>query len=118
MKALKERQKQREYLAKVNSGEIKDPIVTHGTDDNGDVIGNDMKPVSGTAAKGFKPEGSEPANNARVDYTKLRSHADLNGEKGLAGRTEPEGWGGMSVEAKQAWLTANPVEPSLGGNVW
>ena len=136
MKSLKERQKQREHFAKVNAGEVVDPVVTHGTDDNGNVIGDDGKPVEGTAAKGFKvgedtatnSEGTSPVNGGNdgggtgngsggdtFDYKQLGTHDALNGEKGLAGREKPTGWDEMKVAEKQEWLDKN--RPA-SGNGW
>lgn len=113
MKSLKERQKQREHFAKVNSGEIRDPAVTHGTDEGGNVLGDDGKAVGGTAPKGFDANavdsggGNSPNDEGKTDYSKLRSHADLDGDKGLAGREKPEGWDDKSVADKQKWLSEN-----------
>ena len=118
MKDLKTRQKQREYLAKVNSGEIKDPRVTLGTDESGNVIGDDGKPVAGTNPGGEKTNANPTGENgggsdASKDYSKLTRHEDL--DKALEGRTAPDGWGDMKVTDKQAWLTEHPAEGSNTG---
>jgi hypothetical protein len=97
---LEDRKKVREHLRKVNAGQIKDPVAQYGTDANGDVIGDDGKPVPGTAAKGQSP-APEPETEP-VDYTKMTTHADL--DAALGDRTKPEGWGDMKVAEKQAWL--------------
>lgn len=104
---LADRKRVREHLRKVNAGEVSDPVALYGTDANGDVIGDDGKPVSGTAAKGHvaTETSSEP-----VDYTKMTTHADL--DAALGERTKPEGWDDrekFKVADKQAWLTANPA---------
>lgn len=106
MKSLNERKKQREYFAKVNSGEVKDTKVTLGQSADGTPLGE-----GGEAAE--KDDSADDAN-APFDYTKLRSHDDLNGEKGLNGRDTPEGWDGMNVKAKQEWLSANRAEGGEG----
>jgi hypothetical protein len=134
MEKLEARKKQREYFAKVNSGEIKDNKVTHGTDDAGNVLGDNGKPVSGTAPKGFDPNaddrdlnhndaddgtggggGENDNNDPGVDYSKLRTHEELNGEKGLAGRNPPDKWNDMTVADKQKWLS-DEQEKSRAGN--
>lgn len=106
---LEDRKKVRQHLRKVHSGEVSDPVALYGTDANGDVIGDDGKPVSGTAAKGHvTPEmAAEP-----VDYTKMTTHAEL--DAALGDRTKPEGWDDrekFKVADKQAWLAA----PANGG---
>lgn len=93
---LEERKKNRKHMHAVNSGEIVDTVASHGTAENGDVIGDDGKPVPGTAAKGAKPaevEETDDNTNAGTDYTKFKSHADLNAELAkLNLETVPEGW--------------------------
>ena len=118
MLKLSDRQKAREYRNAVNSGEIKDTVMTHGTAENGDVIGDDGKPVPGTAAKGAKApeerdEGNGGAENV-TDYTKFKTHADLDAELGkLNLSAEPEGWKDLKVEEKQAKL-AELAKPAGG----
>lgn len=132
MQSLTKRKQQREYFAKVNSGEVVDMAVSHGLAPNGDVLGNDLKPVAGTAAKGYVrsketvdlavgTEGSDNGNgngngneeNTPPDYTKLNTHADL--DAALGERPGPEGWKDMKVNDKQAWLAANPATTNPAG---
>lgn len=110
---LEERKKAREHRAAVNAGKVKDMKASHGLAENGDVIGNDGKPVEGTAAKGFKPAeaddnaGGNPDGNNKVDYTKVKSHAELNAELAKLGKETPEGWTDdkPTIAEKQALLT-------------
>ena len=105
---LEERKKVRAHLAAVNSGAISDPKAQFGTDASGNVLGDEGKPVEGTAPKGFKA-GEAPAP-AETDYTKLTTHADL--DAALGSREKPEGWDDrekFKVAEKQAWLAANPA---------
>lgn len=123
---LEDRKKVRAHQDAVNSGEVVDPVVSFGTDEQGNVIGKGGKPVEGTAPKGFnanadkpKAEGNENDGNENTpfDYTTLRTHEDLDGEKGLNGRERPEGWDDrdkFKVADKQAWLDANRPAPAAG----
>lgn len=122
---LKERQKARAYNHAVNAGEVKDPVIQHGTAVNGDVIGDDGKPVPGTAAKGFKPDEGGEGNggeggegNQPVDYTKFTTHADLDAEFAKLNKDPAEtGWGGegsKTVAEKQAKL-AELTKPATTG---
>jgi hypothetical protein len=104
MLKLEDRKKVRAHLRGVNAGKISDPVAQYGTAANGDVIGDDGKPVPGTAAKGFTATEATPEP---VDYTKLTTHAEL--DAALGDRTKPEGWDGMKVADKQAWLAAAPA---------
>lgn len=99
MKSLKERKAQREHHAAVYAGKVDDPVVSLGVD-TGTYTGTDG--------------GGEGDDDKPTDYTKLGTHADLDGDKGLAGREKPEGWDQMKVADKQAWLDANRPAP-VGG---
>lgn len=117
---LEERKKARAHRAAVNAGEIKDTVVTHGVAENGDVIGDNGKPVPGTAAKGAaSPEerdekGGNGGGTEPVDFTKFKTHADLDAELAkLNLSAEPEGWKELKVEEKQAKL-AEVSKPSGG----
>lgn len=103
---LDERKKAREYRAAVNAGEIKDTVMTHGTAENGEVIGDDGKPVAGSAAKGAASGGDgDGEGNKGTDYTKFTTHADLDAELAkLNLSAEPEGWKDAKVADKQAKL--------------
>lgn len=123
MKSLKERQAQRDYFAKVNRGDVKDTVVSLGESENGDVIGDDGKPVAGTAAKGRNTSAGDGKDGTtsdgapegqKKDWSKVGKHDDLNA--GLGSRTAPEGWADWKVEAKQEWLTAN--ENPTGASGW
>jgi hypothetical protein len=124
MKDLKTRQKQREHFAAVNAGKIDDPVVTHGTDETGNVIGDNGKPVPGTAPGGENTNANPTGENnggagqgaGAADYSKLTSHADL--DAALEGRTKPEGWDNrdlFKVADKQKWLAEHPAEGSNQG---
>lgn len=93
MKSLKERKAQREHHAAVYAGKVDDPVV---------LLGVDAATYTGTDGADNGGDDDQP-----VDYTKLGTHADLDGDKGLAGREKPEGWDQMKVADKQAWLDAN-----------
>jgi hypothetical protein len=125
---LDKRRAVREHLRKVNAGEVIDYAAQHGTDDKGNVLGDNGKPVADTAPKGFdasrdkakaKTEGTaegtaeDDDGNTPFDYKTLATHADLDGEKGLNGREAPEGWATMKVVEKQDWLDANRA-PATG----
>lgn len=119
---LKDRIKNREYLAKVNAGEIKDSKVSNGTAENGDVIGDDGKPVPGTAAKGRNPEETphDEGLTDATDYTKFKSHAELNAEMTKLGLTvPPDGWTDdkPSVAEKQKIL-ADLTKPAAAAQTW
>lgn len=117
---LEDRKKVRAHLAKVNAGEVVDPIASTGADAEGNVIGDDGKPVAGTAAKGFKADVTNQnddgnAANNPVDYSKLNTHDQL--DAALGNRAKPEGWDDrekFKVAEKQTWLTANatPANPN------
>lgn len=104
---LKARQERREYIAKVNSGEIKDPVISHGTTASGVPADGNGKPINGD-------DTTTDDTGAGVDFTKLKSHDDLNGPDGLGDREKPEGWDDMKVVDKQKWLTDNANPASSG----
>jgi len=123
---LDDRKKAREHRAAVNSGAVKDMVASHGLAENGDVIGDDGKPVAGTAAKGYKPpeaednaggfpDGDGGNGGGKVDYTKFKNHADLNAELAKLGKETPEGWteDKPTVAEKQAIL-ADLAKPAGG----
>lgn len=114
---LKDRLEARLHNRMVNAGEIVDPVVTHGTDANGDVIGKGGKPVPGTAPKGYKPEKAEGDDAPEtVDYTKFKSHAELNEQLAKLGVATPEGWTDdkPTIAEKQAKL-AEITKPATSG---
>lgn len=125
MLPLKQRRARREHIAAVNRGEVFDPAVTYGLSNNAEVLGDDGKPVAGSAPKGFAgfttgeqtggKTGEADDDNKPFDYATLGTHADLDGEKGLNGREKPEGWDTMKVVEKQAWLEANRPAPTATG---
>ena len=88
MKSLKERIAHREYVRKVNSGEIKDTKISLGIETDTPVENNDSED-----------------NVIPDDIAKLTTHAAAN--DALGGRQPPEGWGEMKVADKQKWLANN-----------
>lgn len=122
MKSLEKRKAQRKYFAEVNAGKVDDPVVTHGTDASGRVIGDEGKPVNGTEPGGDNANSNGEGNSGGepVDYTKLTTHDAL--DKALEGRTKPEGWDDretFKVADKQKWLAEHPAnanETGAGGN--
>lgn len=111
---LEQRKKARKHMAAVNAGEIKDPVVSHGTDKSGNVIGDDGAPVSGTAPGGYTSDdgdeegegGGNTSTNSIPDYSKVTTHAALNAELAKLGVETPEGWTDdkPTVAEKQAKL--------------
>lgn len=102
---LKARRERREYIAKVNAGEIKDTVITNGTTADGTPVDGSGNPVGGT----------DTDTDTRTDYSKLKSHDELNGPDGLGDRDKPEGWDGMKVADKQKWLADNSNTPASSG---
>lgn len=53
---------------------------------------------------------------AATDYSKVRTHADL--DAALGDRDQPEGWADFQAAQKRTWLTDNPVpaKPSAGAD--
>lgn len=112
MLPLKERQKDREHRKAVNSGEIKDSKATHGTDESGAVIGDDGKPVAGTAPGGAGAEGDGKAGTETTsqeeDFSKMTT-AEL--DKAIVGRAKPTGWDEMNLAAKREAIASAPKVP-------
>lgn len=105
MKPLSERKKAREHIAKVNRGEIVDLVITNGTNEDGDPVDKEGRPIN------VPTPAAQPAP-VGTDVSTLTTHAAL--DEALNGRAAPEGWAGMKVAEKQEWLKANPVVNTWG----
>lgn len=106
---LKDRQERRNYIARVNAGEVKDFTITHGTTAGGIPVDAKGTPLIETA------EPPEENGDGATDYTKLTSHEQL--DNALGARAKPEGWDDRNkfkVVDKQTWLASNPATPGGG----
>lgn len=107
---LEERKAARKHRNAVNAGKVDDPVMTHGRDADGNIVVGKDKVAENTAPAGHR----KAAENTATDYSKLRSHDDLN--KALGEREKPDGWDDMKVDDKQKWLTENaPTDTASSG---